>query len=157
MHFISIGALSSYLYNTVRCCKLKLVTAQLILYVYRRARGQFFNWHEVCRDPTREILVSEGEKAAVRAKSRFPDYTSTTSLCGALSAHKTDWSPLKDRNVVIWPDNDEPGNFYAKSVAAHAIASGAKRVRIAELPKGLPIGWDLGDDLPEGVRDSNHP
>ncbi len=30
MHFISIGALSSYLYNTVRCCKLKLVTAQLI-------------------------------------------------------------------------------------------------------------------------------
>ncbi len=115
-----------------------------------------FNWGELTRRLDAPVLVSEGEKSVSGGQKRFPECVSVTSLCGALSPHKTDWSPLASRpDVVIWPDNDAPGIAYAKSVAAHAIAAGAKHVRIVELPKGLPEGWDLGDDLPDGIPEKD--
>lgn len=115
-----------------------------------------FHWHELVQRPADPALVSEGEKAATRAHRRFPECVSVTSLCGALNAHKTDWTPLAPcSDVIIWPDNDEPGLRYARSVAAHAIAAGSKRVRIVVLPKGLPEGWDLGDDLPDGITEED--
>ena len=96
------------------------------------------------------ILVVEGEKAADAAQRLFPDYVVTTSPAGSKSAHKADWGPLKGRNVIIWPDADEPGLGYAKNVAEQALEAGAAKVRIVALPDGLPKSWDLADKVPEG-------
>ena len=97
------------------------------------------------------VLVCEGEKAAEAASKRFRHVVATTTMHGAKSPHKTDWSPLKDRNVTVWPDNDEAGTHYAKKVAKLTQDAGASSVRIVKLPAGLPETWDLADDPPAGL------
>src|SRR5262249_25587345 len=62
-----------------------------------------------------------------------------------------DWAPVKGRDVVIWPDNDEPGRRYGNDVAECASKAGARSVRIVEVPRSWPEGWDVADQLPEGV------
>ena len=71
---------------------------------------------------------------------------------GAQSPHRTDWTPLAGRDLVIWPDNDEPGAAYAREAALLALKAGASSVRIVDLPDGLPEGWDLADPVPDGME-----
>ena len=97
------------------------------------------------------VLVCEGEKAAEAASKRFPHLVATTSMHGAQSPHKTDWSPLKDRRVTVWPDHDKAGADFAKRVAKLAQDAGAAPVRIVKLPVSLPEGWDLADNPPAGL------
>jgi hypothetical protein len=101
--------------------------------------------------PDAPVLVVEGEAAANGGAARFPDHVLTTSLNGAGSPHKSDWSSLSGRDVFIWPDNDAAGGDYARRVAAHSLASGARDVRIVAVPEGLPDGWDVADRLPGGL------
>jgi len=54
-----------------------------------------------------------------------------------------------DKNVVILPDNDEPGRNHAREVAAKLKAAGAASVKIAELPGVAPKG-DVSDWLNNG-------
>ena len=54
-----------------------------------------------------------------------------------------------DKNVVILPDNDEPGRNHARDVAAKVKAAGAASVKIAELPGVAPKG-DVSDWLNNG-------
>ena len=59
------------------------------------------------------VWVVEGEKCAdALHKLGLPATTSGS----ATSAEGADWSPLRGRKVVIWPDNDEPGKNYAAAV-----------------------------------------
>ena len=60
--------------------------------------------------------------------------------------------PLARRDVVIWPDADSAGMEYALAVRDKANECGAAGVRILELPKSLPSGWDLADTPPEGFN-----
>jgi len=62
------------------------------------------------------VYIVEGEKAADALWSI--GVPAVTSAHGSKSASKTDWSSLKGRSVVIWPDHDEPGTGYASEVAA---------------------------------------
>jgi hypothetical protein len=62
--------------------------------------------------PAARVLVVEGERTAVAAGKRFPEYVVVTSSGGAMAARKTDWTPLAGRHVVVWPDADEPGAQY---------------------------------------------
>jgi putative DNA primase/helicase len=54
-----------------------------------------------------------------------------------------------DKNVVILPDNDEPGRNHAWDVAAKVKSAGAASVKIAELPGIAPKG-DISDWLNNG-------
>ena len=60
---------------------------------------------------------------------------------------KTDWSPLKYKNILIWPDNDVAGNDYAISCAKAALAAGANACDILIIPEGMPVAWDAADAL----------
>ena len=42
------------------------------------------------------------------AAALFPDLAATAPMNGAKSPDKTDWSPVKGRGVVVWPDHDGP-------------------------------------------------
>ena len=56
-----------------------------------------------------------------------------------------DWTPLADKDVWIFPDNDIPGRKYASEVAQKlAKLSPPARVKIIELP-GLPPKGDMVD------------
>ena len=90
------------------------------------------------------VVVCEGEKAADAADQLLPGFTATTSRNGADSASKADWTPLLSRDVLIWPDNDEPGIHYAnavKEIIPHA--------RILDLSQfgAISKGWDAADCL----------
>ena len=110
-----------------------------------------FNLHHFKKFPDKTILVCEGEKAASAATELFPDYICTTSSNGAGSSHTCDWSPCKDRNVIVCPDNDEPGHEHAVKVAQHCLKVGAAFVQIINFPKDtFAEKWDLADDFPDG-------
>jgi hypothetical protein len=97
------------------------------------------------------LLVTEGEKAADAAQRLFPDYAVTTPMHGAKSPAKTDWSPMNNRAVTIWPDHDRPGADFAQLVAKLAFEAGATTVACVDVPDAFPAGWDLADELPDGL------
>jgi len=87
------------------------------------------------------IFICEGEKAVRAAESI--GLTATCSPGGACN-WKDSYSPsLKEANVIILPDNDEPGRKHAIMVEK-LICTIAKSVRIVELP-GLPPHGDIYD------------
>ncbi|MCJ2059801.1 DUF6371 domain-containing protein [Methylobacterium sp. J-048] len=104
--------------------------------------------------PEAPVVVTEGEKSADAAALLLPDYVAITSPNGSKSAPKADWTPLRGRTVVIWPDADAPGIAYADAVHGLATAAGAASVvRIAPPieAEGNP-GWDAADALAAGWR-----
>jgi hypothetical protein len=77
----------------------------------------------------------------------------TTSAHGAKGADKSDWTPLAGKEVVLLPDNDAPGEDYARAVIGVLARLGPRpRVRIVRLP-GLPEGGDIVE-WNESLRDS---
>jgi hypothetical protein len=106
---------------------------------------------ELIANPSVPVLICEGEKKADAVPMLFLGWLGTTSMGGAGAAKLTDWSPLAGRNVIIWPDHDEPGRRYADDAAALATTAGAASVAIVQVPHEWPEGWDIADPLPEGV------
>ncbi len=109
-----------------------------------------YNLHLLTAHPARPVVVVEGEKAADAAAKLLPNYVITTSPGGCNSADKADWTPLKGRDVIIWPDADDPGRKYAQDVARLAHAAGAASVKILPILDGKISGWDAADALAEG-------
>ncbi|MBP9829103.1 MAG: AAA family ATPase, partial [Proteobacteria bacterium] len=101
--------------------------------------------------PEAAVLVVEGEKTAEAAKLLFPDYAVVTWSGGCGSVHKSDWSVLKDRQVVIWPDHDQPGVNAAAKITDILNKQGNERVTTAVLPSTFPHKWDLADEVPAGL------
>ena len=93
------------------------------------------------------IFVVEGEKDAVNViqKLKFP---ATTNVGGAEKWNVSYSKTLKGANVVILPDNDEPGSKHAQ-IVAQALQEYAKSVKIVELP-GLPNKGDVSDWINNG-------
>jgi len=60
------------------------------------------------------VVVVEGEKD-VHALHNF-SVIATTSPAGAGKAEHADWTPLAGKNVILWPDNDEPGRAHMQQV-----------------------------------------
>jgi putative DNA primase/helicase len=96
------------------------------------------------------VLVVEGEKTAAAAAELIADHVCMTWQGGSKAVAKADWSPLEGRDVIVWPDADQPGRKAAQAVAKalHEIASA---VRIVDPPADLPKGWDLADPPPDGL------
>lgn len=97
--------------------------------------------------PSASVIVCEGEKATDAAARLLPDFIAVTSPNGSKSADKADWSPLRERDVTVWPDADAAGLEYAQTVARCATAVGAKSVAIISPPTGIPVGFDAADAL----------
>ena len=91
-----------------------------------------------------EIVIAEGEKAADALIAQNID--ATTAMGGSNAPfEKTDWTPLRGRKVIIWPDNDDSGKAYAARLKEHLEASGALAVSILNIPATRPDKWDAAD------------
>jgi putative DNA primase/helicase len=100
------------------------------------------------------VLITEGEKACRAAERLAHSHVCVTSPGGSKAAAQADWKPVHGREVVIWPDADDPGRQYAATVAKHCGAVGAIRVSIIEPPSGVPSGWDAADAVAAGYDES---
>ena len=76
-----------------------------------------FNLPAFVSKPKAPVVIRDGKKAAEAAAAIFPYSMTTTSSGGAGAAAKSDWTPLADRSILIWPDHDPAGEKYAREVA----------------------------------------
>lgn len=87
-----------------------------------------YNLHLITKRKDDIVVVCEGEKAAEAASVLYPEAVITTMLNGSQSVSKTDWTPLKNRVVWLWADNDEAGKKCMQQVAEQLV-----KVKAAEI------------------------
>ncbi|MBD9548886.1 DUF927 domain-containing protein [Pseudomonas sp. PDM01] len=113
----------------------------------QRADGQTTQWRwqglpdprpllrldELTQRADAPVILCEGEKAADAAAELLPGYAATCWPNGSNSWHKADLTPLKGREVLLWPDNDVSGKACMEAVADKLREIGAASVRIIAL------------------------
>jgi hypothetical protein len=95
----------------------------------------------IAADPAMTVFVVEGEKDADLLASL--GLVATTNAMGAGKWRDEYSEQLRDRHVVVIPDNDRPGREHADAVIASLIGVAAS-VRLLALP-GLPEKGDVSD------------
>jgi len=113
-------------------------------------RPPLYNLDRLAASPDAPVLLVEGEKAADAATLLFPDHVATTAG-SAVSMEKANYAPLAGRDVVIWPDHDEPGQKAAQQGTKRLHETGVASLRIVSVPGTFPKAWDLADDAPSGT------
>ena len=103
------------------------------------------NLQELLADKKKTVLIVEGEKACDAAQKLFPSSICTTWASGCKAISKTDWKPLQNRKIVLWPDNDQVGFDAMKRLAQNLYLLGSEIVRQINPPKDVKQGWDLAD------------
>ncbi len=99
---------------------------------------------------TERVILVEGEKCAQALIDQ--GICATTAMNGAMAPiYKTDWSPLKDKHVIIWPDNDEPGKQYAQKAKEKLLEIGLSSLKVIEIPIDKPEKWDAADAVKDGI------
>lgn len=95
--------------------------------------------------PESKVVLVEGEKCVDHLKalgiSRVP-------ICwpgGAQAAKHADWTALYGRDVLIFPDHDEPGHKCMLWIASELLAHGCTVSIVAHTADDLPEGWDVAD------------
>lgn len=95
------------------------------------------------------VLIVEGEKACDAARRICGDeYMVMTWPGGASNVGSVDWSILKGRSVLIWPDADKAGVEAANEIA-EALNGVANHVATLSTD-GLPDKFDAADALADG-------
>ncbi len=101
---------------------------------------------ELLSRPHAPVLIVEGEKAADAAFELLgTNYVVTTWPNGSMSFKKTDLTPLHGRQILIWPDADDPGikcaTEFAQSLIPHCPS-----IKIINV-EDMPSKWDAADAL----------
>ena len=108
-----------------------------------------YGLYKLAAKPDAPVIVCEGEKSADAAERLLPSFVTVTSSGGSKAARNADWKPLADRDVVIWPDADEPGARYARDASSMTQAVGATSVKVMSPPSSTLQGWDAANALEE--------
>ncbi|MES3016185.1 MAG: hypothetical protein V4721_00335 [Bacteroidota bacterium] len=112
------------------------------------------------------VVVVEGEKCADALQALAAGKLCCVTWSGGTGAvDKTDWTPLKGRKVVIWPDADQkcfkggdrlkplteqPGYKASQKIAYLALKAGAEEALVMEFEHSMfPDGWDVADAIAE--------
>lgn len=83
-------------------------------YAFGRPEGLLPLYNLTMARGAERIVVVEGERC-VNTLTKY-GIRAVSAPCGAGQANCADWSPLAGKQVVIWPDNDDPGQRHAKQV-----------------------------------------
>ena len=89
------------------------------------------------------VIVVEGPKAAALARSTFSKAAIVSWRGGANNVKSGDWDLLKGKDVILWPDNDEPGKEAMRQIG-DLLPVLAYRIAYVD---HLPTKADLGDNL----------
>lgn len=95
--------------------------------------------------PEGKVVVVEGEKCVDHLKrlgiSRIP-------VCwpgGAQAVKHADWTSLRGRDVLLFPDHDQPGHDCMLWLAGELLKHGSKVSIVKHTADDLPEGWDVAD------------
>ncbi|SFG30006.1 Predicted P-loop ATPase and inactivated derivatives [Duganella sp. CF458] len=126
--------------------------------------------------PDSPMLIVEGEKCVDRAVG-MPGLHEALEVVswsgGAKAVKKSDWSRIRDRNVILWPDADakryKEGHEHAgELMPEHEQPGVSAMLKIAEIlraqgcdvfmvdippPGQLPDGWDIADLIDGGASE----
>lgn len=109
-----------------------------------------FNLDRLTNAPGAQVIITEGEKCAECLQTSIDEAGQQAALvavtwpAGCKSIGKADFSPLRGRKCVLWPDNDKPGRDAMLAIAG--ILRGLDcSVKIMQIPAGRPEGWDVAD------------
>ncbi len=89
------------------------------------------------------IGIFEGEKTADAAQVLFPHIDCISWPGGSKAVSKVDWSPLFGKNILIFPDCDQPGLDAMKEI--YAILKDKCPVVKGVTPLAVKKGWDFAD------------
>ena len=103
------------------------------------------NLKQLLADKKKTVLIVEGEKACDAAQKLFPMSTATTWASGCKAINKTDWTPLKGRKIVLFPDNDQVGFDAMERLAQLLFSIGVETIKQVNPPDEVKQGWDLAD------------
>ena len=99
--------------------------------------------------PNHKLMFVEGEKAADEARRLCELYYNVLTWPGGANAwHRADYSLITEKEVVLFRDNDDPGEFAMTELGRMLITQNCKIKWIDT--KGMPEGWDIAD---EGFKD----
>lgn len=93
------------------------------------------------------VVLVGGEKCADAVHG--VEVIGTTIAGGESAVGKTDLSPLEDREVILWRDNDKAGEKWETKIIEALKDVDPQSVRVAKMPKGMPAKWDAADATQE--------
>ncbi|MFT4058461.1 MAG: hypothetical protein QM652_02825 [Legionella sp.] len=107
-----------------------------------KSKKPLYNLHQILTVSNESIYFCEGE-GCVDAFTKLGLLATTSG--GANSVSKADLEPLKGREIIIWPDNDEAGFRYVDDVltALQGFGCNIKVIEVEQL--GLPLKGDVVD------------
>ena len=109
---------------------------------------------EIVGDPSRRVVVAEGETCADAARDVWPQAVATTWPGGTKSWDKADWKPIKGREVWVLSDADDGGRECASGIARRLHEQGCEvRVHLAEGTDGWDVADAVSDIGTDGARE----
>lgn len=117
-----------------------------------------FGLTDLVARPNSAVIITEGEKCVIAAANLLQDYVCVTYMGGSGAIAKTNFDTLAGRDVIIMPDNDEPGEKAAERLEEKLIEVGAARIRhfnISDLSQTMVAehcrkGFDIADAIAIG-------
>lgn len=110
-----------------------------------------YNLDKLTQNPNKPVLIVEGEKAADAAEKMQDIYIVTTWPGGVNAINKTDFTPLHNRKLLLWPDGDQPG---IKGMAQLAALMREHAIEIKIINPDRNSGWDAYDAFTGGMDKS---
>lgn len=103
-----------------------------------------FNLDKLANNPQKPVMIVEGEKSVIGAErlGAEQNYVITTWSNGSKAWRKAKWDVLKGRNILFWPDADEPGLAAALGIS-DLLAKICNQVKIIQPERS--DGWDAWD------------
>ena len=93
------------------------------------------------------VVVVEGEKCADALAGLAREVGVLSWLGGSGAVLRTDWGALAGREVILWPDADDPGREAMARLAGELDRIGAAEVRMIDPEEDRPEGWDVADAI----------
>ena len=93
------------------------------------------------------VVIVEGEKCADALAGLAEGFGVLSWLGGSGAVLRTDWDALAGREVILWPDADDPGREAMARLAGELDRIGAARVRMIDPEEDRPDGWDVADAI----------
>ena len=110
----------------------------------KKTNGKFlpYNSDKIAEDPFSKIVICEGEKCVDALN--LDDVIPITGIGGASAITRTNWECLANKEVIIWPDNDQPGEKWKEHIVK---TLGDLNCQISEIhiPDDKPEKWDAAD------------
>ena len=101
---------------------------------------------ETLTDATPVVIV-EGEKCADALAGLAEGFGVLSWLGGSGAVLRTDWDALAGREVILWPDADDPGREAMARLAGELDRIGTAKVRMIDPEEDRPNGWDVADAI----------